>query len=67
MQMGTTRGGMTHMLLCSVPMKINSEKKHSVRYDAVANDAGITSVYVMRSSLPANIPQTITVKVEINA
>lgn len=53
------------MLGFSVPMKINSEKKHSVRYDALANDAGITSVYVMRTSLPAKIPQTITVKVEM--
>ena len=32
-----------------IPMKINSEKKHSVRYDAVDKDAGVTSIYVMRT------------------
>ena len=47
-----------------VPMKINSEKKHSVRYDAVANDAGLTSVYVSKSSLPKPIPQSIVVTVK---
>lgn len=55
------------MIGFTVPMKINSEKKHSVRYDAVANEAGITSVYVMRSSLPAKIPQSIIVKVEMES
>lgn len=48
-----------------IPMKINSEKKHSVRYDAIDKDAGVTSVYVMRTSLPNQIPQTILVKVEM--
>ncbi len=48
-----------------IPMKINSEKKHSVRYDAVDKDAGVTSIYVMRTSLPSKIPQTITVTVEM--
>lgn len=47
-------------------MKINSEKKHSVRYDAVGEAAAITSVYVMRAHLPIKIPETITVKVEIS-
>jgi hypothetical protein len=48
-----------------VPMKINSEKKHSVRYDAIDKEAGITSVYVMKSSLPAKIPQNIVVTIEM--
>jgi hypothetical protein len=47
-------------------MKINSEKKHSVRYDALDKDASITSVYLMRTSIPNQIPQTIIVKVEMN-
>mgnify|MGYP000219769950 CR=1 FL=1 len=47
-----------------IPMKINSEKKHSVRYDAIDKDAGVTSVYVMRSSLPNPIPQSINVTVK---
>jgi hypothetical protein len=46
-------------------MKINSEKKHSVRYDAIGIDPGVTSIYVMKTSLPEKIPQTITVKVEM--
>jgi hypothetical protein len=56
---------MVKMISFTVPMKINSEKKHSVRYDAVDKEAGIQSVYVMRSSLPAKIPQTLSVKVEM--
>lgn len=52
------------MTTLTIPMKINSEKKHSVRYDAIDKDAGVTSVYVMRSSVPNPIPQTLTVKVE---
>jgi len=56
---------MREMITLTIPMKINSEKKHSVRYDAVDNTAGITSVYVMRSSLPNKIPQTLIVKVEM--
>lgn len=49
-------------------MKINSEKKHSVRYDVIeveGVDATLQSVYVMKSSLPKPIPQTITVSVEV--
>lgn len=55
------------MTTLTIQMKINSEKKHSVRYDAVDKDAGVTSVYVMRTSLPNPIPQSLTVKVEFNA
>lgn len=49
-----------------IEMRINSEKKHSVRYDASDKDAGLTSVYVMKSSLPNPIPQTITITVRFN-
>lgn len=52
------------MILLAIPMKINSEKKHSVRYDAIDKDAALTSVYVMKTSLPNPIPQTLTIKVE---
>jgi hypothetical protein len=48
----------------TIPMKINSEKKHSVRYDAIDKDAAVISVYVMRTSIPTPIPQTIIIKVE---
>lgn len=49
-----------------VPMKINSEKKHSVRYDAVADNAPVTSIYIMKTSLPSvgGIPQNIVVTIE---
>lgn len=53
------------MINFSVLMKINSEKKHSVRYDAVDKEAGVQSVYIMKTSLPAKIPQVISVKVEM--
>lgn len=54
------------MTAITIPMKINSEKKHSVRYDAVDSSAAIQSVYLMRKDIPNNIiPETITVKVEI--
>lgn len=56
------------MLLAKVPMKINSEKKHSVRYDVIEAegvDAALQSVYVMRSSLPNPIPKNIWVTIEV--
>lgn len=53
------------MSTLTIPMKINEQKKHSVRYDAIDKDAGVKSVYVMKSALMANIPQVIVVKVEL--
>lgn len=54
------------MITLTIPMKINSEKKHSIRYDAIDKDAAVQSIYVMRSSFTnAPTPQIITVKVEI--
>lgn len=55
------------MISLTIQMKINSEKKHSVRYDATDKDAALTSVYVMRSFLPSKIPQALTIKVEMEA
>lgn len=49
-------------MIITIPMKINSEKKHSVRYDAIDKNAAVQSVYV--ANLPSPPPQTITVKVE---
>lgn len=45
-------------------MKINSEKKHSIRYDAIDKDAGVTSVYVMKSSLVTPYPKNIIITVQ---
>lgn len=55
------------MITITIPMKLNSEKKHSIRYDAVEATAAVQSVYLMRKDLPNQniIPQTITVKIEI--
>lgn len=53
------------MTKVTVQMKINSEKKHSVRYDAVEADSAVTSVYVMKTSLPSKTPQTITLTIEM--
>lgn len=53
------------MITLTIPMKINSEKKHSVRYEAIDKDAAVTSVYVMRTHLPDTIPKSITLKVEM--
>jgi hypothetical protein len=50
------------MKTITIPMKINSEKKHSVRYDAVDKNAAVQSIYV--ANLPSPPPQTINVKVE---
>jgi len=47
-----------------VPMKINSEKKHSVRYDAIHNDGAVTSIYVMKDALP-NIPKELIIIIEM--
>lgn len=54
------------MITLTIPMKINSEKKHSVRYDAINKDAAISSVYLMRKDIADKIPQEIIIKVEIN-
>jgi hypothetical protein len=50
----------------SVDMTLNSEKKHSVRYDADNGDATVTSLYLMKSStiLKDHIPDQIVVTVE---
>ena len=46
-------------------MKLNAEKKHSVRYDAIDDKAAITSVYVMKTALNNKVPQIINIKLEI--
>lgn len=54
------------MQIAKIEMVINSEKKHSVRYDAAkSDDAAITSVYVMKHSLPKPTPAKLTVTIEV--
>ena len=53
--------------MTTIPMKINSEKKHSVRYDALDKDAAIQSLYIMRTGLPAKIPQSLNIKIEMES
>lgn len=50
------------MITLTIPMKLNSEKKHSIRYDAIDKNAAVQSIYV--ADLPSPPPQTINVKVE---
>lgn len=49
--------------MINIPMKINSEKKHSIRYDAVSDNAAVSSVYIMNHSLPTPYPQNIVISV----
>lgn len=42
----------------TVEFKFNSEKKHSVRYDASSDDPAVTSAYVMKKDLPKPYPQS---------
>jgi hypothetical protein len=43
----------------------NSEKKHSVRYDATAKDSPITAVYIMKSAFEGkDYPDKIKVTIE---
>jgi hypothetical protein len=54
------------MIVLTIPMKLNSEKKHSVRYYAVDKEAAVTSIYLMRKDIPeGKIPLEITAKIEI--
>lgn len=55
------------MITLTILMKMNSPKKHSIRYDAIDKDAAVTSIYIMRKDLPNVIPETIIIKVDINA
>jgi len=45
----------------TVTLVMNSEKRHSVRYDAVGDDPALTSAYIMKHSLPKPYPQTVKV------
>jgi len=45
-----------------IKMVLNSEKKHSVRYDAFSADAAVSSSYVMKKDLPKPYPQSFTMK-----
>lgn len=55
------------MITLVIPMKKHSDKKHSIRYDAISSDAAVQSIYIMRKDIPANAGEAITVKVEYNA
>ncbi len=52
-------------MIITIPMKINAEKKHSVRYDAIGTDAAIQSAYINRKHLPVKIPENVTIKLEV--
>jgi len=48
--------------IIEIKMVLNSEKKHSVRYDAYSADAAVSSSYVMKKDLPKPYPQSFTMK-----
>lgn len=48
-----------------VTMKLDEEKKHSVRYDAVEKHAAIKSIYIMKSDLPKPYPKQVQVEVTL--
>lgn len=53
--------------MIEVPMHVNSEKKHSIRYDSDEKDADILTVYVMKRAFPSGIyPKEIIVKVDMS-
>jgi len=45
-------------------LKIDEDKKHSVRYKPSSQDAAITAIYVMRRCLGPLVPKTIKVTIE---
>jgi len=51
-----------------VEMKLNSVKKHSVRYNAVESEANpcVTSVYVMKSALPSPFPENLLLTIALD-
>lgn len=52
--------------MLEVKMTINSEKKHSIRYDGETNGA-IASLYILKSGLVKPYPQKIIVRVQPDA
>ena len=56
--------------MIEVPMHMNSEKKHSIRYDSDEKTADIITVYVMKRAFtigaaPPVYPKNITVRVDV--
>ena len=47
-----------------IEMKLNSEKKSSIRYDAIEDNPARSAVYIMKASLHRPFPQNIVIKVE---
>ena len=45
-------------------LKLNSVKKHSVRYDASAEPTIVTSIYIMKGALPSTPPKFIILEIE---
>ena len=41
----------------------DKQPKHSARYGFKSGNAGVDSIYIKRSALPAELPQRITVEI----
>ena len=61
----------THMELTKQTLHLNSEKKHSVRYDGhdgpdqIANAQVIRGIYIPKSILPRPFPKQITISLTV--
>lgn len=44
-------------------MSEDKQPKHSARYGFKSGDAGVDSIYIKRSALPAELPKRITVEI----
>lgn len=47
-----------------IHMKIEAEKKHSIKYTAVSSAAPMQSVYINKKELPAHTPEDIMITVD---
>lgn len=54
----------THMELTKQKLRLNSEKKHSVRYDGQDDDNPLRGLYVPKPVLPRPFPKEIIVTIE---
>jgi len=50
----------------TVTMKLNEEKKHSVRYDSANKEADVRSIYIMKSAFAVGeqYPKTILLTIK---
>ncbi len=55
----------THMELTKQTLHMNSEKKHSVRYDGHGDENVLRGIYVPKPLLPRPFPKQITISLTV--